>query len=42
MRVFLAMFGVIMVPFAYLTCVEWGLSQKAAVFAAIAVMCGIF
>lgn len=39
MRVFLAMFGVIMAPLAYLTCKEWGLTNKAAIFAGIAVMC---
>ncbi|KAI3635152.1 hypothetical protein MIR68_006718 [Amoeboaphelidium protococcarum] len=39
MRVFLSMFGAFMVPLAYLTCLEFGLSKRASFMAAIMVLC---
>jgi dolichyl-phosphate-mannose-protein mannosyltransferase len=41
MRVFLATFGVMMVPLAYLTGLEMRLSNKAAIFMALCVLCGM-
>lgn len=40
MRVFLATFGAMMVPLAYLTGLEFGFSKKAALLAALMVMFG--
>lgn len=40
MRVFLATFGALMAPLCYLTCIEFGMSKKAALLATAMVICG--
>jgi dolichyl-phosphate-mannose-protein mannosyltransferase len=40
MRIFLAMFGAFMVPFAYFTGLELKFSQRASFLAALMVLCG--
>jgi dolichyl-phosphate-mannose-protein mannosyltransferase len=39
MRVILSLYGSLMVPLAYLTCIELGLRRRTAVLAALLVMC---
>jgi dolichyl-phosphate-mannose-protein mannosyltransferase len=41
MRLFLAAFGALMVPVAFMTMIELGFSRRTASFAAVLVLCGI-